>query len=104
MNILLVCTANISRSFLAEKLMQHEIGRRRLEGISVKSAGVHASPGAPADPRMIAYLRDHQIEAPDHLSRRIQEPDIVWADRILVMEKVHAAEIVRIMAAGRGQG
>ena len=95
MNILFVCTANISRSFLAEKLMRHEIGQRRLEGISVKSAGVYANPGAPADPQMIAYLADHQVDASGHLSRRIQEADIVWADHILVMEKAHAEEIVR---------
>jgi len=95
MNILFVCTANISRSFMAEKLMQHEIDRRRLKGISVKSAGVFASPGAPADPVMIAYLVDHQINASDHLSRQLQEADIVWADHILVMEKAHAEEIIR---------
>ncbi len=103
MNILFVCTANISRSFLAEKLMRHEIGQRRLEGISVKSAGVYASPGAPCDPIMAAYLADRQIEHSPHLSRRIEEADVVWADRILVMERTHAEEIVRAWPLAEGK-
>lgn len=95
MNVLMVCTANVSRSFLAEKLMSHEITRRRLKDVRVRSAGVYASPGARPDSKMVAYLEIKGIPVSDHKSRRIHQDDIHWADRILVMEKAHADEIVR---------
>lgn len=96
MNILFVCTANISRSFLAEKLMQHEIKQRRLNDVFVKSSGVYANPGWPPDPAMVEYLEQKKIVASAHVSRRIQEEDVRWADYILVMEQGHASEIVRM--------
>ncbi|MFC1798832.1 low molecular weight protein arginine phosphatase [Thermodesulfobacteriota bacterium] len=96
MKILFVCTANISRSFLAEKLMQHEIELRQLTGVFVKSAGVYANPGSLPDPKMVAYLNQNQIVASDHASSRIDDENIRWADHILVMEKSHAEEIVRL--------
>jgi protein-tyrosine phosphatase len=96
MNVLFVCTANISRSFLAEKLMQHEIETQHLNSVSVQSAGVYASPGSAPDPKMVEYLIDNDISVSTHESRRIQEADIFWADRILVMEKTHALEIISL--------
>ena len=96
MNVLLVCSANISRSFLAEHLMRHEIKQRQINSIKVRSAGVYANPGYPPDPNMVDYLKDMNIVFGAHESRRIEQEDIVWADHILVMESDHAAEIVRM--------
>jgi len=94
MNVLFVCTANISRSFLAEQLMRNEINQRQINSIKVRSAGVYANPGYPPDPHMVEYLKDLDIISGAHESRRIEKEDILWADRILVMENAHAAEIV----------
>ena len=96
MNVLLVCSANISRSFLAEQLMRHEIKQRQINSIKVRSAGVYANPGYPPDPNMVEYLKDLDIISGAHESRRIEKEDILWADHILVMENAHAAEIVRM--------
>ena len=96
MNLLFVCTANISRSFLAEKLMKYEIEKRSLDNVSVQSAGVYANPGYPPDPKMVEYLTENDIPVSEHESRRIQEEDILWADYILVMEKAHAKEIISL--------
>jgi protein-tyrosine phosphatase len=96
MKILFVCTANISRSFLAEKLMQHQIEQRRIDGVEVKSAGVYATPGGPPDPVMLEYLAQNDVPVTGHASRRIQRKDVDWADYILVMEAAHAREIVRM--------
>ena len=95
MNVLFVCSANISRSFLAEQLLRNEINKRRINSIKVKSAGVYANPGYPPDPNMVEYLEDQDIISGAHESRRIEEADVVWADHILVMESDHAAEIAR---------
>ncbi len=96
MNLLFVCTANISRSFLAEKLMKHELEKQRLNNVSVQSAGVYASPGSWPDPKMVEYLMDNDISVWAHESRRIQAEDIRWADHILVMERAHAIEIISL--------
>ena len=89
MNILFVCTANISRSFLSEKLFKNEILRHRMDDIGVASAGVMAMSGSPADPKMVKYLDSLGIFPGEHASRPFDEACAEWADLILVMEKKH---------------
>jgi len=89
MNILFLCTGNISRSYLAEMLLKHEISRNRSDGIFVASAGILDNQGIPADPAMMDYLAKLNIPAGDHLSRTITKEDLEWADLIFVMEKRH---------------
>ena len=90
MNILFVCTANISRSFLAEHLLRHELLSHEIYNISVSSAGVIANPEADADPKMVDHLLRKGISCEEHKARQITKEDVDWADRILVMEKRHA--------------
>jgi protein arginine phosphatase len=89
MNILFVCTGNISRSYLAEMLLKHEISQNQAHGVCVASAGTLDYDGMPADPVMIKYLTELNISTGEHLSRTISEEDVEWADLILVMEKKH---------------
>jgi len=93
MNILFVCTGNISRSYLAEMLFKNEIKLNRLEDFFVSSAGTHAGPGIPADPRMVDYLSEIGVPAESHEARIISEKDVEWADLILVMETIHVEAI-----------
>jgi protein-tyrosine-phosphatase len=90
MNILFVCTGNISRSFLAEKLLENEIEANNLYNISVSSAGLFAYPGNPPDPKIVEYLLQKGISGEGHEARQITAQDVDWADHILVMEKEHA--------------
>jgi protein-tyrosine-phosphatase len=85
MNILFVCTGNVSRSFLAEMLLKNEIRQNRIKGINVASAGSHAFEDLPADPNMIDFLTERNIPFEPHLSRPITTELIDWADLILVM-------------------
>lgn len=95
MRVLFICTANISRSFLAEILFRHEIDRQGLKDVFVSSAGVDAVPGYPPDSKMVEYLLNQNIPVAAHASRRVQQEDIDGADRIYVMEKDQAAHIIR---------
>jgi protein-tyrosine phosphatase len=101
MNILFVCTANVSRSFLAEKLLIHEIGP--LKGVSVSSAGLYAFPGSPPDPVIVAYLQEKGIPEESHPSRQVRTEDIGWADMILVMEKDQAADLEKRWPGAKGK-
>ncbi len=89
MNILFLCTGNVSRSYLAEMLLEHEIDQNNAKGIFVSSAGILDNEGMPADPVMLDYLTKLKIPACDHLSRRITGKEVEWADRIYVMENRH---------------
>ncbi|MCD4715148.1 MAG: hypothetical protein K8R45_00235 [Desulfobacterales bacterium] len=89
MNILFVCSGNISRSYLAEMLVKNEIEKLKEDRISVASAGLYAYPGSPPDRKMIEYLSKKGITAKNHQARQITKQDADWADLILVMEKEH---------------
>jgi protein-tyrosine-phosphatase len=89
MNILFVCTGNVSRSFLAEMLLKYEIKRHRLENIAVSSAGLYAYQGMPADPKIIDYLSMTGVPWENHRARTVTKEDVELADLILVMEKAH---------------
>jgi len=95
MHVLFICTANISRSFLAEMLLRHEIDRQNLKDVFVSSAGVDAVPGYPPDSKMVEYLLNQNIAVAAHVSRQVCQEDIDGADRIFVMEKNQAAQISR---------
>jgi protein-tyrosine-phosphatase len=89
MNILFVCSANVSRSFLAEVLLKKELESLGIEGIGVSSAGLYAYPGNPPDPQMVDYILKAGIAYEPHESKEMTVEDAEWADLILVMEKDH---------------
>ncbi|MEW6670360.1 MAG: hypothetical protein AB1427_01575 [Thermodesulfobacteriota bacterium] len=95
MIVLFVCTANISRSFLAEMLFRDAIDRNNLKDVLVSSAGIHAGSGYPPDSKMIEYLLKQNVKVADHASRQVRQEDVDTADLILVMEKAQAEQIIR---------
>ena len=89
MNILFVCTGNLSRSYLAKMLLKNELKNHQLKNISVSSAGTFAYPGTPADKEMVNYLIKAGLIAEEHEAKSLTREDVDWADLILVMEKDH---------------
>jgi protein-tyrosine phosphatase len=94
MKILFVCTANISRSFLAEQLLNHEIARFNLDHVSCASAGISALPGYRPDPRMVDFLREQGKRIKEHRSKPVTNTLVDSADLILVMERYHQQKIL----------
>ena len=94
MNILFVCTANVSRSFLAEQLFRHEAKKAGIAKVEAASAGVADLSGSPPDPKMIEHLFKQGIGFDRHAARPVDSELVQWADRIFVMEEVQA-EILR---------
>ncbi len=93
MNILFVCTGNISRSFLAEKLLKNEVATLKLMNICTLSVGLFAYPGSQPDPIMVDYLSKRGIPEERHEAKQITKEHVEWSDLILVMEKGHARMI-----------
>ncbi|MBN1904855.1 MAG: hypothetical protein JW927_07140 [Deltaproteobacteria bacterium] len=103
MNILFVCTGNISRSFLAKAILLDEISKNSIKDVQISSAGTGAYPGTAADPEMVKFLTDKKIPVPVHASKLVTSEDIKWADMILVMEKPHYNHIIKTWPESAGK-
>jgi protein-tyrosine phosphatase len=96
MNVLFVCSGNVSRSFLAEALLRSELKALRVDGIFVSSAGLYAFPGSPPDPQMTAYLSSMGVSFEPHEARQMSKQELDWADLILVMERRQAVDLEKL--------
>lgn len=98
LRVLVVCTANVCRSPLAEALLRDRIGRapggRR---ITIASAGTRvAAPGRAPDPRLKPVLAELGVRLPRIRARQATPALLARADRILVMEQSHADELAAL--------
>ncbi len=92
-HILFVCTANICRSFLAERILKKILKVHKIHSIHVASAGLMDMQGAPADLKAARLLHEKGMDATRHRSRHLTQELADWADVILVMEEIHRDEI-----------
>jgi protein-tyrosine phosphatase len=95
--VLLVCTANICRSPMAEAIFKAKLGDVFK---TITSAGVHADPrGGPVDARAAAALARHKYSLDRKWrSRRVQPENLGEYDLVLVMESEHV-DALRAKAA-----
>lgn len=98
--ILTVCTGNLCRSPMAEAWLRHRAGDQRLK---VRSAGLSARVGEPAQPHAIALLSRHGVDLSAHRARQLEPSDILSADLVLVMERWQKAEVERLCPPARGR-
>jgi len=84
-------------------LLKNELKKLKLDNVSVRSAGVHASPGNPPDNAMVDYLTKMGIPAEEHESKQITELDIDESDFIFVMENDHKTTIESMWPQSKGK-
>lgn len=77
MNVLFVCVANSGRSVMAERLFRRAADGRH----AARSAG--SSPGTAPHPQVLETLRELEIDASDHVPRKLDDEAIAWADVIV---------------------
>ncbi len=92
MSVVIVCTANVCRSPVAELLWRGRAAERG-RAILVSSAGIDARPGSVADPLCVALLAERGLDLRAHRARRLGMAEAARHDLILVMEPVHAQRI-----------
>jgi protein-tyrosine phosphatase len=98
--ILVVCTGNICRSPIAEGFLRQLLEDRRIDGVSVESAGVSGLRGYPADPEAVRAASEQGVDISRHLARRVKPPMIEEADLVLAMTaEQRDAVIARVPAA-----
>lgn len=89
-HILIVCTANICRSPVAEALLRDRLQKRGLTHWQVSSAGTWASWARGASQFSIDVMASQNLDISEHRSRMIDETLLSEADLILCMETGHA--------------
>lgn len=97
-SILIVCTGNICRSPIAERLF-----RSNLVNKVIDSAGTGALVGHPADGTAISVAENHGLSLDDHKGQQFTSGLARSYDLILVMEKSHLESISRIAPEARGK-
>lgn len=88
-NLLFLCTGNTCRSPLAAAIARgrlRELGWRHVE---VASAGVAATPGAPAAEHAVRVAADAGLDLAGHRSTPLGPDLIAWADLVLAMGPGH---------------
>lgn len=90
MHLVIVCTANITRSpYLAHRLLAElaslDLPERKLPRIS--SAGIYATPGVPAHPVLLTVLRMRGESLANHLSQPFDDEVAKHADLVLTAEQ-----------------
>ncbi|MEE9659314.1 arsenate reductase/protein-tyrosine-phosphatase family protein [Enterobacter cloacae complex sp. CARB60] len=97
-SILVVCTANICRSPIGERLL-----RQLLPGKQVTSAGIFGLEGRPADAAAQAVARRHGVSLEGHVARKVTRSLLQKSDLILVMEPEHLRFIATMSPENRGK-
>ncbi len=87
-NVLVICQGNLCRSPFAENLLVEKRG-----DLSVRSAGLAASEGEPADGAALRVARGLGVAMDAHRTHRVNPGDLAWSHLILGMEGHHAAGI-----------
>lgn len=88
--ILLICTANICRSPMAEALLQAKLEEEDLSGDwRVESAGTWASAGHPAAALSQQVMEARGIDISQHRSKGVEGGYLEKFDLILTMERNH---------------
>lgn len=97
-SILIVCTGNICRSPIGERLLQN-----LLQGKKISSAGVKALREHQADRSAVQVALSHGISLEGHVGRQFTSSIAREYDLILAMDKYHIEQISRISPEARGK-
>ncbi len=87
LSVLLVCTANICRSPMAEALLKHLVSERPdSDQWTISSAGTWARPGIPASIFSQVAMQEKGLDIRAHQSQPVTEELLSRCDLVLTME------------------
>ncbi|MFT3877003.1 MAG: hypothetical protein QM708_11370 [Propioniciclava sp.] len=93
--ILLVCTANVCRSPVAELILRQECEGRGVRGVPIASAGLRATQGTGIDRLMASLLAEEGIQSEGFRSHRLGREDVEAAGLILTATAAQRTEVVK---------
>jgi protein-tyrosine phosphatase len=99
-HVLHVCTGNICRSPMAERIMRHELAvafGTSADQFEVHSAGTYGGHvGEPMNDTARRILEELGLDGSGHVVTWLREPQILWADVILTGTAQHRAEVLTL--------
>ena len=101
--ILITCVGNICRSPMAEALLRQRCLARLGDRIEVRSAGIHAVIGHPAEPFAGTLMTEFGLDISQHRGMKISPLLVRWAEIILVMELEQKRSIESRYPTARGK-
>jgi protein-tyrosine phosphatase len=97
--ILTVCTGNICRSPVAERLLQAGLDQILAGGFKVRSAGTRALVGRPVQPLSADIIRTYGGTPDDFAARQLSSHILREADLVLTMASRHRGEVLQLDAS-----
>jgi len=97
--ILTVCTGNICRSPVAERLLQAGLDQAVPGGFVVTSAGTHAMVGDPIQPPSADIVRAFGGNAEGFAARQLTSRILRGVDLVLTMTSGHRGEVLKLDAS-----
>ncbi len=98
MRILTLCVGNICRSPISQALLAREFPR-----LSVRSAGLSAMVGKPADALACEVAVEHGLDLCQHRAQQVSAMLCQQSDLILVMEQSHKNWLEQLYPQVRGK-
>ncbi len=100
--IVVACTANICRSPMVGGILQRRFEEAGLaDQVEITSAGVYGLTGEPASQPGVELLAKRNIDISGHVSRPLEDEEILAADIVIVMEESHRQVILASLPAAR---
>ena len=92
--VLFVCHGNVIRSPMCEVLLRDIARRAGDAGLTIESAGLHATPGTPADSRARTAAVNFGVSLDAHQARRVAADAVDRADVVFVMDFLNEAQLI----------
>jgi protein-tyrosine phosphatase len=92
-NVLVVCTANICRSPVAEVLLRDRLQKRDPNTWTVESVGTWAQVDRSAAEYSVQLMAEQGFDLTEHRARLLDETTLQTADLVLCMESGHVEAI-----------
>lgn len=93
-NVLLVCTGNTFRSFIAENCLKKYLLDNKIDRINVSSAGILAKRASP-NPKTISELKRRGVKIKNYKQRKLTKGILEKQDFVIAMAKNHQDFILK---------